>query len=257
VTDPLARAVAFEETIRERCIDRREVLPWGVALFTESLPLVWELNLLRVDRPDGVTAGDLAAEAERRQGAARLRHRRVVVPDGAAGKDLAADFRALGWKVDRFLYMAHRRSATRTVSTGLVVEVERADLAPLRTRIAQEDERTSDPETIRELLATGERIAHATRARHFGVRRDGAVASSADLYSDGKTAQIEDVATVPERRGRGYASAVVSRALSEALAAGHDLVFLVADEDDWPKDLYAKLGFEAIGHKYAFLRPPS
>ena len=58
---------------------------------------------------------------------------------------------------------------------------------------------------------------------------------------------MEAVATLPAHRGRGYASAVVLRAVEEALAAGHDLVFLTADDDDWPKELYARLGFEQIG----------
>jgi hypothetical protein len=28
---------------------------------------------------------------------------------------------------------------------------------------------------------------------------------------------------------------------------GHDLVFLVADVEDWPRHLYARLGFDEIG----------
>jgi hypothetical protein len=47
------------------------------------------------------------------------------------------------------------------------------------------------------------------------------------------------------------------RAVEEALAAGHELVFLVADDDDWPKDLYARLGFETIGRTWSFLRTPA
>jgi hypothetical protein len=41
-------------------------------------------------------------------------------------------------------------------------------------------------------------------------------------------------------------SAVVQRALAQAIAAEHDLVFLLADDEDWPKELYAKLGFEPL-----------
>ena len=78
--------------------------------------------------------------------------------------------------------------------------------------------------------------------------------SAAELYSDGRTAQIEDVATLSAYRGRGHAKAAVTRAVEEALATGHELVFLVADGDDWPKALYAKLGFEEVGSRFAFLR---
>ena len=71
------------------------------------------------------------------------------------------------------------------------------------------------------------------------------------------TAQIEDVGTLGGYRGRGLARAVVLRALAEAGAAGCDLVFLEADEDDWPKELYRRLGFEPIGRIFAFLRKPA
>ena len=48
----------------------------------------------------------------------------------------------------------------------------------------------------------------------------------------------------------------MSRALEESRAAGHDLTFLIADRDDWPKQLYAKLGFDEIGRIWEFIRPP-
>jgi hypothetical protein len=38
------------------------------------------------------------------------------------------------------------------------------------------------------------------------------------------------------------------------LAEGANLTFIVADEHDWPKDLYAKLGFRPIGRIRAFTR---
>jgi GNAT superfamily N-acetyltransferase len=257
VTAEIVRALEFEEPIRERCVDRRAEFPWGTAFFTPSLGKLWDMNLLRVDRPDGLGAATLAEEAERVQGEAGVAHRRVVVLDGDAGARLEPGFRELGWKVDRFLYMAHRRPPGRTAPPGIgAVEVEQARLAPLRRRIAQEEPSLDDEEAAEQILARAERVAAAARVRHFAVLEGDVVAASGDLYSDGRTAQIEDVGTLPERRGRGYATAVVLRALEEALAVGHDFVFLVADEDDWPKELYAKLGFDPIGRTYAFLKPP-
>jgi predicted GNAT family acetyltransferase len=85
---------------------------------------------------------------------------------------------------------------------------------------------------------------------------DGEVASGADLYSDGRTAQVEDLATRSAFRDRGLASAVLLRVVEEALAAGHDFVFLIADDRDWPKELYTRVGFAPIGRKWTFLRPP-
>jgi predicted N-acetyltransferase YhbS len=45
-------------------------------------------------------------------------------------------------------------------------------------------------------------------------------------------------------------------AIAAAREAGADFVFLVADADDWPKEWYARLGFEPIG-RYVKLRPPT
>jgi ribosomal protein S18 acetylase RimI-like enzyme len=59
---------------------------------------------------------------------------------------------------------------------------------------------------------------------------------------------------LPEHRQHGYASAVVLRAVHEARAAGARLVFLVADAEDWPKELYRRLGFEEIGENLKLLR---
>jgi predicted GNAT family acetyltransferase len=75
---------------------------------------------------------------------------------------------------------------------------------------------------------------------------DGAVVSSCRLFSDGATAQIEDVSTLPEFRKRGYSRAVVSKAIGAALES-HDLVFLLAADDDWPRRWYERLGFEDAG----------
>ena len=62
-------------------------------------------------------------------------------------------------------------------------------------------------------------------------------------HSDGVIAQVEDVATLRDFRRRGLARATVTAAVDAALAMGHEAIFIVADDDDWPKDLYARLGF--------------
>ena len=47
----------------------------------------------------------------------------------------------------------------------------------------------------------------------------------------------------------------MTRALDASREAGHDLTFLLAVRDDWPKELYAKLGFDEIGRVWEFLLP--
>jgi hypothetical protein len=49
---------------------------------------------------------------------------------------------------------------------------------------------------------------------------------------------------------------VVTTAVAAAREAGHELVFLLADDEDWPKHLYRKLGFEPVGYLWDFVREP-
>ena len=254
--DDLERALAFEEDLRHRAADRVEPFRFGHAVFTESLPRVWDLNLLRVERGVPATADELASEADRLLGGAGLAHRRISILDERLGEEIAPDFRSLGWRADRFAYMARRRSPEREVDVGLASEVPWEANEALRAVIARGEPWAEDDEVVRQLWEANGRVARAGHGRHFAVLVHAEVVASADLYSDGATAQVEDVATLPEHRGRGYASAVVQRAVAEAEATGHDLVFLIADAEDWPKKLYRRLGFDELGRKSAFNKPP-
>ena len=71
---------------------------------------------------------------------------------------------------------------------------------------------------------------------------------------DGATAQVEDVYTVPSWRNRGCARRLITRAIVLAQDAGHELVFIEADDNGWPKQLYSRLGFDPIGRIGVFHR---
>ncbi len=252
MTPELERAAAFEDALLEAAAERIERIPLGSAVFTDSLPVVWSLNLLRVEA-SGASVKEIAAEAERLQGGAGLEHRRVAIQDETAGKNLEEGFNALGWKPDVFLFMVPRREPNRPVDTSGVVEIGREELRPIREAILGEWLGDLNGEVMRQIGESDRRFAEAGNARHFAVVVDGEPVSSTDLFSDGRTAQIEDVGTLPDHRGAGHASAVVMKALEEARAMGHDFIFLVADARDWPKEMYRRLGFDGIGEKYAFL----
>ena len=229
--------------------ERSEPSRFGVAVFHDALPLRYDCNYLLVDRlPAAVTADALIGEA------ARLGRPAVMVRDEATGERLAPGFQRRGWKVHRGLVMAHRGPATKAADTSLVREVDEALLRPAHRReLAGYPWAT--PEVVEQLLDAKLAIAKAVTARFLAVVVDGEVAAYADLYHDGRTAQVEDVATLPEHRGRGYASALVLRALDEAREAGCDFAFLVSDAEDWPKALYRRLGFEDLGRFVKFIHP--
>jgi hypothetical protein len=257
VRPELERAVAFEERLRERCAERVVPFRFGVALFNDSYPSMWYLNLLRVDETDGVTAAELAAEAERLHAEAGHGHRRVSVPDEATGAALAPGFAELGWDIDHFVFMVYRGPGERGADTAAVEEVAGEELLPFRELVYRNEPWATSDEEVRMIAAGNAFQARNAGARHFAVRKGGAVVSAADLYEDDRTAQVEDVATLGSERGHGHASAVILRAVEEGAGGGADFVFLVADAEDWPKELYVRLGFEAIGDGWAFLRKPA
>jgi ribosomal protein S18 acetylase RimI-like enzyme len=108
---------------------------------------------------------------------------------------------------------------------------------------------------MEQLFAAKALIGQRVTARHFAVVLYGKVVSYTDLYQDGADAQVEDVGTLQEHRKRGYASAVILTAISEARKAGAEFVFLVADLEDWPKELYRRLGFDELGYYVKFIAP--
>jgi predicted GNAT family acetyltransferase len=71
----------------------------------------------------------------------------------------------------------------------------------------------------------------------------------ATLRWHGTTAQIEGVYTLADARGRGHARTVVTHALRVAQEHGHTVIFLVADADGTVRQLYERLGFDAIGRR--------
>jgi ribosomal protein S18 acetylase RimI-like enzyme len=138
-----------------------------------------------------------------------------------------------------------------------VVEVEEPAQRELRARFLRGYSPTMADEVVAQLVEQKARLVETIGARYFVGRAGGEDGSIAELYVAEGVGQIEDVGTLEAFRGQGLAKAVVLRALAEARAAGCDLVFLEAEADDWPKELYRRLGFDAIGRTYAFARRPA
>ena len=72
---------------------------------------------------------------------------------------------------------------------------------------------------------------------------------------DGDLGMVEDVFTLPDARGRGIATAMIDHCVRHARAHGAGPVFIGAHADDWPKQLYARLGFEPVLVSRKFVKP--
>jgi len=254
----LARCLAFLRALDHRAA--RQTLPFafGVAHLDQSLARVWSRNcLLAEGRLDQVSARLLAAEADRVLGGAGLRHRRIEVHEGAVGARLEAGFRGLGWASQCDLVMVAGREPDRPADTSLVEEVSFEELEPIWVDGIRSEPFGQDSEVVRQLVDNKRVVMETIETRFFAARVDGALVSYCDLYSDGQTGQIEAVMTLEPYRNRGLARATVSHALAASREAGNDLTFLLAHRDDWPQELYRKLGFDEVGFIYDFVRAPA
>jgi GNAT superfamily N-acetyltransferase len=176
------------------------------------------------------------------------------VRDDRDGERLAPAFAEAGYAVERNVMMAHRRPADREPNLP-VEELPFADVRPLLHEIYRRDPKLSDPH-IGLFTDQHGKFEREIGARFFAVRIDGVLAGDCELYVEGLDAQVEFVDTLEEYRGRGVARAIVLRAVEAAREAGAESVFIVAEEADWPKGLYVRLGFAGIGRTWQFMRQP-
>ena len=251
MTDELARIHRFEHEI-EMAGTRTVPSPIGYGVITPELPLRHDSNYLFIDQP--VDAREAIAEADRILGAEGYDHRVIVTFDDGIGETLRPQLQALGWRTMRHVFMVQHREPKKEADLSVVTEVDEAALRPGRMReiLAQP---WGAPAVAEQILDSKLLIGDRAETRFFGVEADGEIVAWTDLYVARGIAQIEDVATVREHRERGYATAAVLRAIAVGRRLGADLVFLVADDEDWPKTLYGRLGFDPVGRLYKFAKP--
>jgi ribosomal protein S18 acetylase RimI-like enzyme len=254
--DPLDAFTDFEGRLLRRLSTRVVPFTWGNAYLDDDVPSRYYSNFLRVETDlTGVSAEDLLDATEKILGDGRYEHRLVIMRDEVAGARLEPGFTAAGYvrapEVVQFLRREPDRPGT--------VEVEIVGFDQARDvieRTYREDGQL--PETLAVPFTDHRRkYEDALGARFFVARIDGEQAGLCELYLDGEDAQVEDVATLARFRNRGVARSVVLAACDAARAAGATRVFIVADDDDWPKQLYERLGFDRIGTDVAFLRSPA
>ncbi len=218
---------------------------------SSSLPDVWALNQLRITRPS--PPGEVLALSEEHQADLPFRHIRVE-PEATA-LEMVTVLSGAGWKVDREVLMALMAEPTRQVSAEAVVELNEAQMTGLMRRWLSEDFPKVDLSRLDQVVQYACREGKLWGERCFGILGDaGAATAITKLRSREGTAWVEDVYTVPEERTRGFARALVTYAAGLARAAGHEITFIIADDNDWPKHLYESIGFRPLGLTWTFHR---
>lgn len=227
-------------------------LGWGAAIVTADLPSVFDQNVVWVREaaePEHVlrTTEEIGADAG-------WLHRTIEVSDQAVAAHLQPALTAAGFAEIRNVTMVLRVNLEPSGEPGdtAVVSIEEQK-ALGRALLAEEPWATSD--AILDQFAQREgRLAEVTDGRAV-VAPAAAPVSRSLLLSDGGFFEVDSVMTLSQHRGKGWSSAVMQRAMQIGVASGRPVV-LVADESDWPRQWYERLGFWSVGVLSVFRRWP-
>ncbi|HEX2944419.1 MAG TPA: GNAT family N-acetyltransferase [Clostridia bacterium] len=83
---------------------------------------------------------------------------------------------------------------------------------------------------------------------------DGEPAGNCDLFLYDDMAKIEDFTVLPKYQRRGLGTSILKHLIGTAFSEGARIIYLTTDEEDTPKEMYMKLGFEKVSDSYALLR---
>ena len=255
-----ARLTGWHLRVRAAMASQRLDLPFAVCVITDDLPGVYDLNLMTVTAQ--VPPAVLLRSVERVAATAGWRHRRVEVDSPSIADRLRAPLTDAGYTEERFVTMALTGTPSSTVAgdgqesrpTAVIDVDEQLDLA--RAVTAQESSADSD-ELIGQLVERERRLTRVAAGRVVVAPPEAPVSRCLLLEEpEGGLTEIDAVSTLVNHRGQGWSDAVMRRAVAEARAHGTEHVVLVADDADWPKTWYQRLGFTTVGRSWAFRRYP-
>ena len=227
------------------------VEPWahGSVIRATRYPSYYDFNLVRVDHDRGLSVDALVAFADR--ALAGLAHRRLEFDLADVAEPLRRGFEAQGWKAERLVKM-RLASAPPSGPAVAVDEVTYEAVHELRVAWSREEAPDQDPSGF---LAQMRDVALRRDAQVLAVRREGAPVAFAQLERVGDAAEIAGVYVCPELRGDGIGTALTCAAI-EAGGPVRDL-WIDADDEGRPKELYARLGFRPVWTMMQFTRVPA
>ncbi len=226
------------------------VEPWehGTVMRATGYPTYYDFNVVWVEGDPGLSADELVEVADERL--AGLDHRRLDFELAEAAERVRTELEAARWEATRLAWMRH----TEPLPPGPAVEVEEVEYDEvLGLRHAWHGEDFADLDS-RSYLAAAREVAMTRAVQVIAVREDGEPVGFAQLERAGRGAEITQVYVLPRFRGGGRGTAI-TRAAIEAAGDVDDL-WIVADDEDRPKQLYARLGFRPVWTSTEFLRAP-
>jgi ribosomal protein S18 acetylase RimI-like enzyme len=234
-SDVEARARAWRHAAHAAVCD--VIVPWahGTIVRATRHPTYYDFNLVRVEEDPEMSVEALVAVAD--EALAGLEHRRFDFEVVAAADALRPGFAALGWKTMRLVWMHHESPpppgpdiAVREVAYDAVHEL----------RLVWHGEESPNESAV-SYFEHAREVAMSRDVRILAVHDGDRPIAFAQLERAGDAAEITQVFVHPDYRGGGRGTAM-TRAAIEAAGDVRDL-WIAADDEDRPKELYARLGF--------------
>jgi ribosomal protein S18 acetylase RimI-like enzyme len=233
--DVRARARAWRDGAHAAVCDVIEPWAHGTVVRATRHPSYYDFNAVRVEEDPAMGVDALVALAD--EALAGLEHRRLDFDLVDVAEPLRPGFEAKGWKAIRLVWMRHESPPP----PGADIEVQEVPYDAIHDlRVAWHEEESPDQDGSA-YLAQAREVALSREVRVLAVHEAGAPIAFAQLEQDGAAAEITQVYVHPRYRGGGRGTAM-TRAAIEAAGDVRDL-WIVADDDDRPKELYARLGF--------------
>jgi ribosomal protein S18 acetylase RimI-like enzyme len=246
--DVAARARAWRDGTHAAVCDVIEPWAHGTVVRATPYPSYYDFNVMRVEEDPGMDVDALVAAAD--AALAGLDHRRLDFDRVDVAEPLRASFEARGWKATRLVWMRHETPPP----PGPPIAVQEVPYdAVHELRVAWHDGDSPDQDGSAYHVQARE-VALRRQARVLAVHDAGAPVAFAQLEHDGDAAELTQVYVHPRHRGGGRGTAM-TRAAIEAAGDVHDL-WIVADDDGRPKELYARLGFRPAWTTMEFTRWP-
>jgi ribosomal protein S18 acetylase RimI-like enzyme len=231
---------------------------WGAVVIEARFPAIWDFNYARVDEPAPdltlIEVADALLPALAEVGTDTF-HVLFFHPEETT--DLLVELSTIGHTLSWDLVMDLTDEPTFRHAD---VHVEPLDAGgELWSRV--EDSLAlfgNDPTVAEQLRSIEEETFAADHKRWLGVRDDeGVIVALTALVLLEGVGYLDNVATFPQARGRGLATAIVARAIDVAREAGAVHVSLFADPDNAAVvRMYERLGFREVG-RLASTRGPT
>jgi spore maturation protein CgeE len=95
----------------------------------------------------------------------------------------------------------------------------------------------------------GKIYVSAEGVNSYNCYHDGTIVGKCDMFIDDGVAKIEEFAVIPIYQRKGYGTTILKYLINVAMEAQCHTIYLVADEEDTPKDMYLRIGFTKVGDR--------